>query len=57
LKILAKKVVFLVLSGKNKFATFGPPLEKFWKNPQVAPLGKNPSDAHGRDTKSGYMQN
>jgi len=33
---------------KTNFTTFGPPLEKFWKNPLVAPPGKNTSDAHTR---------
>ena len=46
LKFSAKKVVFLVLSGKKQFSLLLAPLEKFWKNPLVAPLGKNPSDAH-----------
>jgi len=40
LKYLAKKVVFLVLSGKNKYRYFWSPLEKFWKNPLVPPLEK-----------------
>ena len=31
---------------KTNFTTFGPPLEKFWINPFVAPLEKNPSEAH-----------
>jgi len=40
LKFSAKKVVFLVSSGKNQiFTTFGP-LEKFGKNPLVALLEK-----------------
>jgi len=39
LKISAKKVVFLISSGKNKFHHFCP-LEKFWKNPLVPPLEK-----------------
>jgi len=48
LKSLAKMVVFLVLSGKKIFTTFGPTLENFWKNPyHHSPLpGKNPYDAH-----------
>jgi len=46
LEFLAKKVVFLILSGKKNFTAFGYPLEKNWKNPLVVPLGKNPSDAH-----------
>jgi len=46
LKILAKKVVLLISSGKTNFTTFAAPLEIFWKNPLVAPSGKNPSDAH-----------
>jgi len=41
LKFLAKKVVFLVLSGKKNFTTFGPPLEKILKNPLVPPLEKH----------------
>jgi len=40
LKISTKKVVFLVSTWKNKFHHFWPPLEKFWKNPLVAPLEK-----------------
>jgi len=44
LKISAKNVVFLISSGKNKFHHFWTPLEKFWKNPLVAPW-KNPYDA------------
>jgi len=44
LKFSVKKVVFLVLSGKNQIS---PLLEKkFRKNILVAPLEKNPSDAH-----------
>jgi len=40
LKCTAKKVVFLVLSGK-KILPFFAPLEKFWKNPSVVlPLVK-----------------
>jgi len=31
----------------NLISPFLPPLEKFWKNPLVAPPGKTPSDAHG----------
>jgi len=46
LKILAKKVVFLVSSGKTKFHNFGPLLEKFLEKSPSAPPGKNPSDAH-----------
>ena len=44
LKFSAKKVVFLVLRGKNQIS---PLLRPSWKNPLVPPLGKNPSDAHG----------
>jgi len=40
LKISAKNVVFLISGGKNKFHHFWPHLEKFWKNPLVAPLEK-----------------
>jgi len=33
---------------KTNFTTFGPPLEKFWKNLLAGgPPGKNPSDAYG----------
>jgi len=47
LKLSVKKVVFVVSSGKKiNFTTFGPPLEKIWKNPLVVPPGKNPSDTH-----------
>jgi len=35
---LSKKKRFRV--GKNKFTTFGPDLEKFFKNPLVTPPGK-----------------
>jgi len=45
LKILAKKIVFLVLSGKKQILPLLATLEKFWKNPLVPPL-KNPSDGH-----------
>ena len=41
LKFLAKKVVFLVLSGKKNFTPFGPPLKKILKNPLVPPLEKH----------------
>jgi len=35
--------------GKDKFHHFcPPPLEKFWKNPLLAPLGKNPSEGDRR---------
>jgi len=40
LKYLAKKVVFLVLSGKP------PSWKKIWNNPLVAPPGTNCSAAH-----------
>jgi len=41
LKILAKKGCFLGFEWeKTNFATFGPPLEKFWKNRLVAPPAK-----------------
>jgi len=47
LEFLAKKDCFLNFEWeKTNFTTFGYPLEKNWKNPSVAPLGKNPSDAH-----------
>jgi len=47
LEILSKKVCFLRFDWEKRiFITFGSPLEKFWKNPLVAPYGKNPSDAH-----------
>jgi len=35
-----RKVVFLVSGGKSNFTTFGPPLEKFRKNPRVLLLEK-----------------
>jgi len=41
-----KKIVFLVLSGKNQTSPLWSPLEKFKKNPLMPPPGKNPSDAH-----------
>jgi len=37
LKISAKKVVFLVLSGKKQILPLLAPLAKFWKNPLVPP--------------------
>jgi len=40
LKLLAKKVVLLVSSGKNQMSPFLAPLDKVWKNPLVAPLEK-----------------
>jgi len=45
LKILAKKVVFLVLSGKKQISPFlAPPWKNFGKI-TWRPPGKNPSDA------------
>jgi len=41
LNILAKKVVFLVSSGKKQILLLLDPLDKFWKNPLVASLGKS----------------
>jgi len=49
IEIFRKKVVFLVLSGKNKFHHFWSPLGKI---PSWSPPGKNPSDAQ----VCGYMQ-
>jgi len=46
LKILAKKIVFLVSSGKNQILPRLAPLRKIFENPLVPPPGKNPSDAH-----------
>jgi len=40
LKILAKKVVFLVSSGKKQILPLLDPLQKFWKNSLVPPLEK-----------------
>jgi len=40
LKFSAKKVVFLVSSGKNQISPLLAPLEKFRKNPLVPPLEK-----------------
>jgi len=41
LKISAKRVVFLVSSGKKQISPLFAHLEKFWKNPLVPPpLGK-----------------
>jgi len=40
LKILAKKVVFLVSRGKKQISPLLPPVEKFWKNLPVTPLEK-----------------
>jgi len=46
-KTLAKKVVFLVSSGKKRnFATFHPPRNSLEKSPSGPPLEKNPSDTH-----------
>ena len=45
LTILAKKIVFLVSSGKKQPSPLLTPLENFWKNALVPPL-KNPSDGH-----------
>ena len=42
LKISAKKVVLLISSGKKQVSPLFPP----WKNPLVAPPGKNLSGAH-----------
>jgi len=43
----SKKGCFLSFEREEpNFTTFGPPLEKFWKNPLMAPPGKNPSDGH-----------
>jgi len=45
-EIFRKMSVFLVSSGKKtNFTTFGHPQKNIWKNP-LAPLGKNPFDAH-----------
>jgi len=57
LKCLAKKVVFLVLSGEKQISLLLASLEEFWKNPLVPPSGKNPSDAHVRDHLMNYKQN
>jgi len=54
LKISAKKVVFLVSSGKKQISSFFAPLEKFQKIPYCDPPGKNPSNAHrSRPTENG----
>ena len=45
LKFSAKKVVFLVSSGKNQISPLLTPLEK---SPSALPPEKNPSDAHVR---------
>jgi len=37
----SKKVCFLSFEWKKQITTFGPPLEKFWKNPLVPPLEIN----------------
>jgi len=44
LKISAKNAVFLVLSGKTNFTTFGP-LEKLLEKSTSSPRGKYLSDA------------
>jgi len=55
LKSPAKKGCFLSFEGeKSNFDTFGPPLEKNWKNTLATPPGKNPSDAH--DCKLGFTR-
>jgi len=42
LKFSAKRGCFLSFEwAKPNFITFGPPLEKFWKNPQVPPWKKS----------------
>jgi len=46
LKIEAKKVVFVVSSGKKQISPLLAPPRKIWKNPLVPPPGKNLSDAH-----------
>ena len=47
LKISANRGCFLGFDWeKTNFATFGHLIEKFWKNPLMAPPGKNSSDAH-----------
>jgi len=53
LKFLAKKVVFLVLSGKKQIAPLLDPLEKILKSPLVPPPGKSLSDARGRGLGNG----
>jgi len=45
LKNLAKKVVFLISSGKNQISPLLAPNKNFGKISQCPP-GKNPSDAH-----------
>jgi len=57
LKFSAKKVDFLVSSGKKTISPLLASLmEKFWKNPLVAPPGKKPSDAHVRTQKCPLLQ-
>ena len=42
LKIIAKKRCVLDFEWeKTNFITFGPPLEKYWKNPLVTPWKKS----------------
>jgi len=49
LKFSAKMVVLLVLRVVNiQFHHFWHPLEKFWKNCEVASPRKNPSVVHAR---------
>jgi len=56
LKVSPKKGCFFCFeSEKTNFTTFAPPLEKFWKNTLVAPLGKNPSDAQEPHTIESEM--
>jgi len=46
LKILPKKVVFLVLSGKKQISPLLAPRGKILEKSPGAPPRKNPSDAH-----------
>ena len=47
LKIPAKKILFLISSGKKQISPLlPPPFEKFWKNALIPPPEKNPSDDH-----------
>ena len=41
-----KKLFPYFIVWKNEFCLFCPPRKNDWKNPLVAPPGKNPSDAH-----------
>jgi len=48
LKLLAKKVIFLISKGEKQISPLLAPLENFLGKSPIAPSppGKNPSDAH-----------